>query len=108
TTWQSFIPLESSPALIPESIEAVPAKVEIIALTAKLICGKINPTADMHPAGRTAIVRGPSTFSTSRIVKLPPQPPQALCPKKSSWSDNVLTDGFDGLTVMVLMRQLQN
>ena len=48
------MPKARAPAATPESIDAVPGKVEMIALQVNAIWGKIKPTADIHPAGTTA------------------------------------------------------
>ena len=59
-------------------MEAVPAKVEIMALLAKQSCGKLKPTADIQPAGMTATDLLPKIFKAIRTAKEPPQPAQAL------------------------------
>ena len=71
---------------MPDIMDAVPAKVEMMALQPKASCGYRKPTADIHPAGKTTKVRSPSTLSANRTARLPPHPAQALCPRKSSLS----------------------
>ena len=71
---------------MPAHTDAVAAKGVIMALLAKQSWGKLKPTALMQPAGRAITVLGPSTLRAWRTARLPPQPAQALCPKKSSLS----------------------
>ncbi len=82
TTVQSSgaVPWAASPARMPESTAAVAAKGVIMALLPKASWGKLKPTALMHPAGRALTAWGPSTFSTWRTTRAPPQPGQALWP----------------------------
>ena len=80
TAVKSVMPRARKPASIPVSIEAVPANVESIALFEKQSCGKLNPTADMQPAGSTATAFLPRTFSAFLTARLPPHPAHALWP----------------------------
>jgi hypothetical protein len=59
-------------------MDAVPGNVDIIAFELNAICGKINPTAAIHPAGRTEYDLSPITFKASRTAILAPHPGQAL------------------------------
>ena len=84
TALKSVIPWARKPAAMPASMEAVPANVEIAALQPKHSCGKLKPTALMQPAGSTATARSPKILRIRRTASAPPQPGQALCPKKGS------------------------
>ena len=80
TTVQSsgFLPCARRPASMPVSTLAVAANGVIIALLAKLSCGKLKPTALMQPAGSAHTAFGPRTLSATRTANDPPHPAHAL------------------------------